>query len=128
MNNRIYNARNPAQGSRIRTLCCCSAGLLRSPTTAFVLARDFNRNTRAVGLEPSFALIPVEYTLMYWAQEIVVMTEDHVDTILHLLQAEELMRPVFCLNIPDIYEAYDPALMDLINKAWQKREDLAVPF
>lgn len=120
MNNRLFNINNPNQGDRIKTLCCCSAGLLRSPTAAFVLARDFNRNTRAVGLESSFALIPVDMILLEWADEIVVMTQEHLRTVEMLQQEWDVEdKPIYVLDIPDKYETFDPELMEIIHKQFK---------
>lgn len=69
-NNRIFNSGNPNQGDYKRMLCVCSAGLLRSPTTAYVLSQaPYNYNTRAAGLVADFALIPVDEVLLRWAEE-----------------------------------------------------------
>lgn len=75
--NRLDNARNEFQGEYKRVLCVCSAGLLRSPTTAVVLSSEpYNFNTRAAGLVREFALVPVDKVLLFWADEIVCMTAD----------------------------------------------------
>lgn len=122
MNNRIFNINNPNQGTRTKTLCCCSAGLLRSPTAAFVLARDFNRNTRAVGLEPSFALIPPDMVILEWADEIVVMTEDHLRTVRMLMDEWGVEdKPIYVLDVLDMYEAFDPQLMEIISKSFERK-------
>ena len=47
--NRLGNSRNIYQGKDKRVLCVCSAGLLRSPTAANVLHKEFGYNTRACG-------------------------------------------------------------------------------
>lgn len=78
MLNRLANVNNPYQGSARRVLCVCSAGLLRSPTTAVVLANEpFNYNTRAAGTSDEFALVPVDQALLTWANEIVCMQLEH---------------------------------------------------
>ena len=70
--NRLANSSNRWQGKYKRVLCICSAGLLRSPTAAFVLSQEpYNYNTRAAGLTKEFALIPVDEVLLNWAQEVV---------------------------------------------------------
>jgi len=61
LRNRIHNSSNPYQGKFKRVLCVCSAGLLRSPTTAFVLSQEpYNYNTRAAGIVDDYALVPVD--------------------------------------------------------------------
>lgn len=118
-NYRIDNATNPHQGSAKRMLCICSAGLLRSPTAAKVLANPpFNYNTRAAGIEESYALIPVDKVLVYWADLIVCMTEQH--RVMLLAEFPELANgktPIAVLNIPDNYGYGDPKLIELIHEA-----------
>lgn len=78
MNNRKWNAKNPHQGNFERVLCVCSAGLLRSPTVAVVMAQH-GFNTRAAGLEKDFALIPVDDDAM-----------DAIENLEKLLRSENL--------------------------------------
>lgn len=114
--NRIHNCKNEHQGKAKKVLCCCSAGLLRSPTAMIVLSQDpFNFNTRAVGLEESYALIPIDRALAYWADEIVVMTRRHAMTAQILLDEWELSRPIKTLNIPDEFARMDPVLVKMIK-------------
>lgn len=113
MQNRIYNASNPNQGKFKKVLCVCSAGLLRSPTAALVLSQEpYNFNTRAVGLEESFALIPIDEVLIAWADEIVCMTKAQKTQL-------KVMAPttkIVCLNIQDSYKYRDPDLIRLIKE------------
>lgn len=116
--NRLGNKDNRYQNFKKhkRVLCVCSAGLLRSPTAAFVLSQDpWNHNTRAAGLTPQFALVPVDQVLLEWADEIVVMTSDQSSEVQERLSQAGLETPVVCLNVPDNYGYRDPVLMDLIR-------------
>lgn len=118
MNNRIHNSSNPNQGKYKKVLCVCSAGLLRSPTAALVLSQEpYNFNTRAVGLEEDFALIPIDDVHIEWADEIVCMSP---------VQAMELKsrtkKPVICLDIPDSFAYRDPRLMDMIAISYSGHE------
>ncbi len=69
--NQRGNVNNPYQTGAKRVLVVCSAGLLRSPTGANVLHKEFGYNTRAAGSSEDFALIPVSEALICWADEIV---------------------------------------------------------
>lgn len=116
LQNRLHNSSNPNQGPFKRVLCVCSAGLLRSPTTAYVLSQaPYNFNTRAAGLVEDYALVPVDEVLLQWAQEIVCMT---------LEQKQELDKrakpgcKVICLQIPDNFAYRDPKLLKLIKKQY----------
>lgn len=112
MNNRKHNATNPYQGKAKKVLCVCSAGLLRSPTAANVLHREFGFNTRSAGLEPDFALIPVDDILLHWADAVVCM---------NVWQQEKLQemtdKPVYNLEIEDDFDYMDFTLQGLIVDA-----------
>lgn len=118
--NRLANSRNKYQGKFKRVLCICSAGLLRSPTAAVVLASEpYNFNTRAAGLDSDFALITVDEVLLNWADEIVCMNPK---------QESELVKiapkgiPVISLEIPDNYEYRNPKLMTMIRERYDAEQ------
>lgn len=126
--NRKHLAGNPFQGTTKKVLCVCSAGLLRSPTTAVVLAGDpWNYNTRAAGIYDS-ALIPVDEVLIHWADEIVCMEQYHADYLLSAFGTDLIMDPqvqgaanlppILTLGIPDNYEYRNPQLINLIKEAY----------
>ena len=117
MNNRLHNCTNPYQGKTKKVLCVCSAGLLRSPTAAVVLNREFGYNTRACGIEPSFALIPFDEVLAHWAEEILVMEPYQVELI-----PTEYRDKVFCLNIRDSFPYMDPLLQKAILDSYNLRQ------
>lgn len=114
--NRFANCHNPFQGEAKKVLCVCSGGLLRSPTAAVVLSQEpYNYNTRAAGLTPEFALIPVDRVLLEWADEIVCMTEDQAKKLESMV---ENTKPIVCLSIPDNFGYRDPELMRLIKESY----------
>jgi predicted protein tyrosine phosphatase len=114
--NRLYNCTNPAQGKIKRVLCVCSAGLLRSPTTAWVLGQEpWSYNTRAAGLVADYALIPVDNVLLEWADEIVVMLQDQAD---ELREKFGVTKPIVVLGIDDNFSYRDPALVEKIKERY----------
>jgi predicted protein tyrosine phosphatase len=120
--NRMHTATNPYQDKHTykTVLCVCSAGLLRSPTAALVLASEpFNYNTRAAGLE-SYALIKVDEVLLHWADEIVCMTNQQLTTLLTMTN-----KPVVCLDIPDNFNYRNPELMKLIRENYLYRSEIS---
>ncbi len=118
--NRSANCHNRFQGRFKRVLCCCSAGLLRSPTAALVLSQEpYSFNTRAAGLVSEFALVPVDDVLLDWADEIVVMTSEQERAVREMLQDSD--KAVINLQIPDNFPYRDPELIRLIRE----RYDLA---
>jgi predicted protein tyrosine phosphatase len=116
--NRLANCHSQYQGKTKKVLCVCSAGLLRSPTAAFVLSQEpFNYNTRCAGITKEFALIPVDEVLLQWADEIVCMDKNQ-----EKLLTEMTGKPIICLNIPDHFEYRNPELIDLIKKSYSEKK------
>lgn len=119
--NRLANTKNPFQGDRTKTLCVCSAGLLRSPTLAYVLQQEpYNRNTRAVGATTEFALIPIDEALVEWAQEIFFVEKSVHDAVALSYNLSD--KRVVVLGIPDKFEAFEPELLAIIKKQLQDVE------
>src|SRR5882762_5622988 len=122
--NRLATAKNPYQGDTKKVLCVCSAGLLRSPTTAVILSQEpYNFNTRAAGITTEYALIPVDDALLYWADEIVCMSQEHRQQVEVLLKklfdgAVDEYPPIIVLDIPDSFRYRDPELVKLIKKRY----------
>ena len=117
MNNRMWNCKNPYQGHEKKVLCVCSAGLLRSPTAAKVLWKEYGYNTRACGLDVGHALIPIDEVLLTWADEIVCMTHDQCDYIRSRFGFRD--TPIVCLGINDSYAYMDPNLIANILTAYK---------
>ncbi len=117
--NRLSNTHNPYQGGMKKVLCLCSAGLLRSPTLAFVLSNPpYNFNTRAAGVEKEYALIHVDLALIEWADEIVCAELEHTDYAKELLTNINITnqkKPVYNLDIPDNFRTRDPKLIEIIK-------------
>jgi len=113
MLNRIHNCTNPYQGKSNRVLCLCSAGLLRSPTTAVVLQREFGYNTRAAGVIKEYALILADDVLYNWADEIVAVESKVADHV-----PNEWVNKLVVLNIPDIYPYMDEELQKIIKEQY----------
>ena len=118
--NCMGNSHNPWQGDHKKVLCCCSAGLLRSPTTSKLLHNKYGYNTRECGLDPEFALVPCTQALVFWADEIVVQDD------FQKMQVQEIIDTVYrddqpkyhpeikVLNIEDSFAYMDDELIKLI--------------
>jgi predicted protein tyrosine phosphatase len=118
MMNRLHNCKNPHQGPYKKVLSVCSAGLLRSPTIAWVLSQDpYNYNTRACGIH-DYALVPLDQVLLTWADEIVCVQSDHEVVVRKLLEDCGLKTPVFNLLIPDKFEYRNPELIEMIERVY----------
>lgn len=114
--NRLANVHNRFQNYNTykRALCVCSAGLLRSPTLAWVLSNEpFNYNTRAAGADEEYALIPVDTALITWADIIVCVNQTVKDTLSAHFDLEG--KPVIVLDIPDRFSYRDDELVRIIS-------------
>lgn len=121
--NRLHNVTNPHQGKAKKVLCVCSAGLLRSPTAAFVLSNPpFNFNTRAAGLDAEYALIYADDVLLSWADQIVCMEASQRDRLTERLEALGIASEVLCLNIPDRFARMDEELQEMIALRYEYPE------
>ena len=113
---------NPYQSNRPRWLFVCSAGLLRSPTGA-AIATELGANARSCG-SSNYALIPLSVNLIMWAQKIFfVNKENYVEAkmIFEIVgYVEDLEAKAVVLDIPDIYETYDPKLCEIFRNELPK--------
>lgn len=128
MNNRLHNIRNPHQTKAKRVLCVCSAGLLRSPTLANVLHREFGYNTRACGAASHYALVVIDEPLVAWADEIVFVDKDAYDEARLYLGKDDYLnlKDYNCtiLALPDRYPWMDEELQALALKQYNDAQML----
>lgn len=119
--NAMWNCKNPNQGNMPKVLCICSAGLLRSPTVAWILSNE-GYNTRAAGVH-SYALIQVDEVLIEWSDEIVCMEQDHKDALMQ--RFPNLDKAITVLNVPDRYEFRDDGLVRICREILTEKEFIA---
>ena len=115
--NRLHNTRNPNQGKAKKVLCVCSAGLLRSPTLAWVLSNEpFNFNTRAVGTSNDYALIVLDEVQLQWADAVVFVDDSNYITACY--EHKELIDNMehYVLQIPDVYQFRHPKLVEIATE------------
>lgn len=124
--NRMGNLQNKYQGDFRRVLCVCSAGMLRSPTIAWVLSNDpYNFNTRAVGCNKEYALIPIDEAMIFWADDIILVDKLHQSYIEDIIEMsrwkEDFKSPnIFVWAIPDVYNFRDTELVSKIEELAKK--------
>jgi predicted protein tyrosine phosphatase len=109
--------KNPNQGKAKKVLCVCSAGLLRSPTLAWILSNEpFNYNTRAVGTSNDYALIALDEVQLQWADAVVFVDDNN--HILACYDFKELIDNMehYVLDIPDIYKFRHPKLVEIATQ------------
>lgn len=121
--NQLANVGNPFQGKAKKVLCICSAGLLRSPTLANVLHRQFGFNTRAVGSCQEYALIPISQALIWWADEIVFVSQENFDDLddLERQEIEDVGVKVTVLGVHDDFDWNDPELQALLLEEYTEK-------
>lgn len=126
--NQLANVSNPYQGKKAKLLFVCSAGLLRSPTSANIIHKELGYNTRACGSSTDFALIPITEALIHWADEIVFVNQDNLDD----LDTEEkdliscLDKTISVLNIPDEYDWGSVELEKIILNQFLGRKKMII--
>lgn len=120
--NQLANVGNKFQTSTKKVLCCCSAGLLRSPSLANVLHKEFGFNTRAVGCDKEYALIPISQALIWWADEIVFVNRENFDSLNQEEKGEisDVGVKVTILNIEDDFDWNDNILNRTLLEAYNR--------
>lgn len=125
--NRLHNLSNPNQGPDKRVLALCSAGLLRSPTVAWVLSNDpWNYNTRAAGVVDEYALIAVDQFLLHWADEIICVEpgiKTYLDDFIRRNDIDIGKTPIVTLRIPDRYRRRAPKLVEIIKQQYTEYQN-----
>lgn len=119
MRNRLWNCRNPNQGTTLKVLTVCSAGLLRSPTLAHILSSDpYNFNTRAVGLDEGHALIPLDDVHLEWADVVFCMDRSMAEEV----ERKGFEGQIFNLSVPDNFEYRDPELVNIMKDRMNNKD------
>lgn len=120
---------NSYQGQAKKVLCVCSCGILRSPTMAVILSQaPYNFNTRAVGIDKDFALIPISDQLIVWADEVLCSDEKQKDIILSMIKeiegelGKKYPGKVYNLNIPDYYGYMEETMILAIKERYDNLE------
>jgi predicted protein tyrosine phosphatase len=118
---RIGNCSNRHQGKYKKVLAVCSAGLLRSPTIAWVLSqKPYEYNCRAAGIESDYALIKLDDVLLQWADEIVCADTEHYSVVYNKLEELDLKKTILNMQLPDVYQYRHPKLVKLIQKKYNQ--------
>lgn len=116
---------NQYQGPAKRVLCVCETGMLRSPTMANVLHREYGYNTRAVGVNSDRSLTKMTIAHFFWADKIFIVDMKHYDSIQDLLSEQcdpeelhelkrVLLRKILWFPLSDVYDYMDEELQESI--------------
>ena len=127
LRNRLANTKNLFQTETLKVLCVCSAGLLRSPSLANWLHKEFGFNTRAVGWNNEYALIPLESTHLFWADKVVCVEKTVSDMVeLACEESNNDKGKIVTLDIPDSFSWMDEELLEEFERVrgvfdgWEK--------
>lgn len=115
--NQLSNSQNRFQGNAPKVLFVCSAGLLRSATASHVFcAAPYFWNTRSAASNPEYGLNPVNEALLYWADLVCVMQDEHILLMQSLdINFDKYSHKVVNLHIPDDYEYRQQDLVNLLK-------------
>lgn len=93
-------------------LFVCTANQQRSPTAATLFEAHPDYEAKSCGIHP-LSPNPIREGLIHWADEILCMEPLHQAAILEQFPDTDPAK-IRVLNIPDIYERYDPELIELL--------------
>jgi predicted protein tyrosine phosphatase len=116
------------EGAYQRWLFVDDAGLIRSPTAAY-LAGKADINARAAGAVPQQSLIPLRLQLTNWAQTVVFLDQESYDNTMTLFTPYEsdrlsLQAKSRILNIPNEFSYRQP---ELVTMLLEQIPELTVP-
>lgn len=118
---------NRSQGTDIRIVFVCSAGMLRSPTAARI-ASEYGINARSAGSHLHYALIPLSANLIKWAHWVVFMNpENELEVTVNIPDAdllEELQSKSIVWDIEDWYNYMDDGLVCSIRRKIEETFDV----
>jgi predicted protein tyrosine phosphatase len=99
----------------VRVLFVCSQNRLRSPTAEQVFATYPGIQVESAGVDPG-ALNPVTPELLEWAELIFVMEQSHRRRLRRRFGEHLRSQRIVCLDVADIYQFMEPALVSLLQK------------
>jgi len=95
-------------------LFVCSQNELRSPTAERVFSGRRDIEVASAGLNHD-APQPVTPELLAWAEVIFVMEKAHLGRMRRRFRKHLNRQRLVCLDIPDLYEYMEPALVELLE-------------
>lgn len=95
-------------------LFICSQNELRSPTAERVFSGRRDIEVASAGLNHD-APQPVTPALLEWADVIFVMEKAHLRRLRQRFRKHLNRQRLVCLDIPDLYDYMEPALVELLE-------------
>jgi predicted protein tyrosine phosphatase len=97
-----------------KVLFVCSQNELRSPTAERVFSGRRDIEVASAGLNHD-APQPVTPELLAWADVIFVMEKAHLSRMRGRFRKHLNRQRLVCLDIPDLYDYMEPALVELLE-------------
>ena len=98
-----------------RVLFVCSQNRLRSPTAEQVFASWPGIEASSAGLNHD-AEVTVTPEILEWADLVFVMEKAHRNRLSRRFRAHLRKKRVICLDIPDMFDYMEPALIALLRE------------
>ncbi|QVW26710.1 low molecular weight protein tyrosine phosphatase family protein [Pseudomonas hormoni] len=98
----------------LNVLFICSQNRLRSPTAEQHFADWPGVETASAGISND-AYVPVSPELLLWADLVFVMEPIHRNKLVARFGSELADKRVVCLDIPDVYQYMEPALIKVLE-------------
>ena len=99
----------------MRVLFICTMNIDRSPTAEALVVGCQGYEARSAGTDPH-ARVPISGELIDWADVIAVMEDAHASAVRARFAAELAGRRLVVLQIPDIYQRGEPALVVILTE------------
>lgn len=97
-----------------KLLFICSQNRLRSLTAEHLFRPSLDYVAKSAGTSPQ-ARVRVDADLVGWADLVFVMEPKHEDLLRENFGPALTKKKVICLNIPDIYQCDEPALVEVLK-------------
>lgn len=89
--------------------------MMRSKTAEMIYKGDERFEVKSAGVDEA-AEVTVNFELLNWADHIVVMEPYHRRWLEKHFPDLSSAKDSICLDIPDVYDFMEPALIDLLRK------------
>ena len=93
-----------------KLLVICTANRLRSPTLHAMLEQTPGFEVRSAGTHPHVHGRPITRTDLQWADQLVIFEPFHRTELIRRFPTLVKRKTILNFDIPDEYEAFDPAL------------------
>jgi predicted protein tyrosine phosphatase len=97
-----------------KILFVCTYNMMRSKTAEMIYKKDERFDVRSAGTDEA-AEATVNREMLTWADHVVVMEPRHLRWLKEHYPDVSSTKKIHCLDIPDMYDFMETALIDLIR-------------